>query len=251
MPRVDRVYRGHRFAQETVASAYELFKRYVSGLVPEVRTCWIEHRNERRTYPEAKDFMQDRRHEYDRARLEVVYKTASFLFDETATETLLEVGLPDEASAQAVVQLLDGAFEGDGVRRSIFLGHGRDPAWRKLSDHLAAQPDLRIHTYENSIRAGVTAIELLEELSERVQFAVLVHTCDDGARYPSDNVVHETGFFQGALGRHQTLVVRQRGCEGFHNIAGLHEVAFELDSIKDAFADVTRFIREALRRHPS
>ena len=107
--------------------------------------------------------------------------------------------------------------------------------------------NLSIRTYENSVTAGVTAIELLEQLGAEVDFAVLVHTCDTGPGQdggsPSPNVIHETGFFQGKLGRHRTVVVRERGCPVFHNIAGIHEVTFDADAIEETLEQVLLLIR--------
>ena len=211
MPMLEREYPNHRFDTETVRLAYDRFKSLVAGQVPEERQSKLLLAGEWQRLNEARDFFDAYAPDAQSAELSVVYKTSSFLFLFDGTRTRIEVGLPNAADAIGVVEILDAASFDTRSRRSVFVGHGRDPAWISLTEHLAAQSDLQILTYENSIGVGVTAIELLEQLAAEVDFAVLVHTRDgapsgDG-RVPSANVVHETGFFQGALGRHRTLVV--------------------------------------------
>jgi predicted nucleotide-binding protein len=247
---LEREYPNHRFDTETVRLAYDLFKRFVAGQVPEERQSKLLLSGEWKRLNEADDFFDAYAPDAQSAELTVIYKTSSFLFSFDGTGTRVEVGLPNLADATRVVEFFDLASTDTDSRSSVFIGHGRDPAWMSLAHHLDSQPDLRVLTYENSIGAGVTAIELLEQLALDIDFAVLVHTRDgapttDG-RVRSANVVHETGFFQGALGRHRTLVVRERGSSPFHNIAGLHEVTFGPESIEEAFDHVLRIVRRAL-----
>ena len=250
MPRLKREYPAHRFAAETVRVAYEVFKQAVAGEVPEERRARLLVDGEWRHLNEAHQFFDVYTADAESAELSVTYKTSSFLFSVDAPGTRVEVGLSGGADAAEVIEVFRAAAAAANRRWSVFVGHGRDPVWTHLSDHLASQSDLQVRTYENSIAAGVTAIELLEQFAAEVDFAILIHTRDGmpsrDEGQPSANVVHETGFFQGALGRHLTLVVRERGCPSFHNIGGLHEVTFEPNAIDDAFEHVLRLIRGAL-----
>ena len=246
MPRAEREYREHRFEADTVRAAYMLFKRCVAGKVPEERRSTIVADGVMRRFNEASEFLAAYSSDVEQAELAVIYKASSFLFSMVDSETHVEIGLPDRADVRDVLETFDSAAR----HWSVFLGHGRDPVWSRLADHLASVTDFTIRTYENSVIAGVTAIELLEQLGAEVDFAVLVHTCDtepgqDGGS-PSPNVIHETGFFQGKLGRHRTVVVRERGCPAFHNIAGIHEVTFEADAIEVTHEQVEDLIRSVV-----
>ena len=254
MPLLTREYLNHRFGAETVRLAYDTFKRLVVRQVPEKRRSRALIDGAWQHYGEAGDLFDAFTPDAQSVELSVVYKTSSFVFFFDGTRTTVEVGLPSATDVAYVVDFFDSAAPDTPGRHSVFVGHGRDPTWRSLSDFLASQPDLWVRTYENSIAAGVTAIELLEQLSTQVDFAVLVHTCDSelagSSGAPSANVVHETGFFQGALGRHRTLMVREKGCPNFDNIAGLHEVNFEPEAIEEAFEQILQLIRSTMPAQP-
>lgn len=247
MPRLEREYQ-QRFSAETLRLGYGLFKELVAGQVPEERRAQILAEGQWQHYPEASEFFAAYTPDAEAAEIALTYKTSSFLFVVDGATTRVEVGLPDDGNADRVIQVFEAATKPSVPRWLVFVGHGRDRIWLELSDHLSSLPDVEVRTYENSIAAGVTAIELLEQLAMRVDFAVLIHTCDDKSPNPdgrpSANVIHETGFFQGALGRHRTLVVRERGCPSFHNIGGLHEVTFEPEAISTTFEHVVRLIRD-------
>jgi predicted nucleotide-binding protein len=72
-------------------------------------------------------------------------------------------------------------------------------------------------------------------------FAILVHTAEDeqvdGQLRARQNVVHETGLFQGRLGFSRTIIVRQQGCETFSNLTGLKELR-HVSEIEEVFGDV-------------
>jgi predicted nucleotide-binding protein len=55
-------------------------------------------------------------------------------------------------------------------------------------------------------------------------------------------VVHETGLFQGRLGFSRAIIVRQRGCDAFSNVAGLQELHYT-DQIREAFGEVVAALR--------
>jgi predicted nucleotide-binding protein len=83
-------------------------------------------------------------------------------------------------------------------------------------------------------------------MTDQASFAILVHTAEDeqadGGLRARQNVVHETGLFQGKLGFSRAVIVRQRGCGEFSNLAGLNELQYTAD-IKEAFGGVLAVLR--------
>jgi 8-oxo-dGTP pyrophosphatase MutT (NUDIX family) len=130
----------------------------------------------------------------------------------------------------------------------VFIGHGRSPAWRRLADHLRDHHGCRIVAFESALRTGRSVTDVLAEMSREASFAILVHTAEDeqvdGRLRARQNVIHETGLFQGCLGYDRAIVVRERGCEDFSNLAGLQELHFGTD-IREVFGDVVATLRRA------
>jgi predicted nucleotide-binding protein len=83
-------------------------------------------------------------------------------------------------------------------------------------------------------------------MAKQASFAILVHTSEDeqagGGQRARQNVVHETGLFQGLLGIRRAIVLRQRGCEDFSNIAGVQELHYT-NEIREAFGEVVAVLR--------
>lgn len=126
---------------------------------------------------------------------------------------------------------------------SIFIGHGRDPSWRDLKDHLQDQHGFTVTAYEIGVRAGYSIQEVLEEMVNAASFALLIHTGEDEAGagdllQARQNVVHETGLFQGRLGFRRAVILREDGCQGFSNVVGTGELRFAKGNIREVFGDV-------------
>ena len=71
-------------------------------------------------------------------------------------------------------------------------------------------------------------------------FALLVLTREDetsgGCFRARQNVIHETGLFQGKLGFSRAVVVLEEGTESFSNISGIEQLRFA--KIQEIFGDV-------------
>ncbi len=124
----------------------------------------------------------------------------------------------------------------------IFVGHGRDPAWRDLKDHLQDKHGFTVTAYEIGARAGYSIQEVLDEMVKEAAFALLVHTGEDegadGSLLARQNVVHETGLFQGRLDFRRAIILREQGCEGFSNVIGTNEIRYSKGNIREVFGDV-------------
>lgn len=128
----------------------------------------------------------------------------------------------------------------------MFIGHGRSPAWRDLKDHLQDKHHLEVIAYEIGERAGHTIRDILEEMLEESSLAFLVFTGEDetheGVMRARQNVVHETGLFQGHLGFARAIAIVQEGVELFSNLEGVQQIRFR-ESIRETFGDVLAVIR--------
>lgn len=134
------------------------------------------------------------------------------------------------------------------VRESIkiYIGHGRSIQWRDLKDHLSEKQGFDVVAYETGARAGYTITEVLDDLSEEASIAFLVHTAEDqdarGHLHARENVVHETGLFQGKLGWKRAIVLLENGCNEYTNLAGIQQLRFAKGNIKEIFGDVMAII---------
>jgi len=124
----------------------------------------------------------------------------------------------------------------------IFIGHGHNPQWRDLKDYLQDKLHFEVHAFETEARAGFTIKEVLDEMTEIASFALLVHTGEDENKYGKlharENVIHETGLFQGKLGFRRAIVLLEDQCNEFSNIHGLQQIRFSKGNIKETFGEV-------------
>ena len=124
----------------------------------------------------------------------------------------------------------------------IFIGHGRNPLWRELKDHLQDQHNYDVVAYESGARAGHGTRDILEDMIKESSFAILVMTGEDETKddqlLPRLNVVHELGLFQGRLGFSRSIALLEDETQEFSNIHGVHQIRFSKGNIKETFGDV-------------
>lgn len=124
----------------------------------------------------------------------------------------------------------------------IFIGHGASPQWRDLKDHLHEQHGYEVVAYETGSRAGHTIRDVIAEMLDCSSFAILVmtgeDTMEDGTVRARQNVIHETGLFQGRLGFTKAVVLKEEGTEEFSNIHGVNQIRYTQGNIKETFGDV-------------
>lgn len=182
----------------------------------------------------------------------------TFIVHVRPTSVGVDIHLPTDADTKSVLYVFDANVDAarlpvadvmQETRRdvTIFIGHGHNPQWRDLKDHLhEKQRFAKVTAYETGERAGYTIVEVLEGLMDSAAFAILVHTAEDedtsGHRYARPNVIHETGLFQGKLGFKRALVLLEEGCDEFTNIIGLHQIHFQPGHIASTFGDVVAAI---------
>ena len=164
-----------------------------------------------------------------------------------------------EARERSVIQRVFNLFESDlpnsriaapeepPVAPRIFIGHGHNPQWRDLKDHLVDLHGFEVHAYEMGARAGHAVRDILEKLLKDADIGILVLTKDDesleGGFHPRLNVVHELGLFQGRLGFVRAVALAEDGVELFSNIHGIQRIDFSANNIRESFGEVVATIR--------
>ena len=129
----------------------------------------------------------------------------------------------------------------------VFIGHGNNPIWRDLKDHLNEQHNYEVIAYEVGARAGHEIRDILADMLQASSFAILVMTgedrTEDGQMQPRMNVVHELGLFQGHLGFDRAITLLERGTQEFSNINGVHQIRFSKGNIRETFGDVVATLK--------
>jgi hypothetical protein len=140
------------------------------------------------------------------------------------------------------------------VRKNVFIGHGRSPAWRELKDFVKDRLRLPYDEFNRVPAAGITNIARLSEMLDNAAVALLVLTAEDeradGGLQARMNVIHEVGLFQGRLGFSKAIVLLEEDCAEFANIQGLGQIRFPAGNISAVFEDV-RHVLERERLIPS
>lgn len=129
----------------------------------------------------------------------------------------------------------------------IFVGHGRSSQWKELKEHLQDMHGYEVVAYETGSRAGHTIRDILEDMLNKSSCAFLVLSAEDqmadGTFHARQNVIHETGLFQGRLGFSRAIVLREEGAEEFSNLAGIQEIRFGKGRIRETFGYVLAVVR--------
>ncbi|MHB9094908.1 MAG: TIR domain-containing protein [Eubacteriales bacterium] len=133
------------------------------------------------------------------------------------------------------------------VNHSIFIGHGRNKIWMQVKLFLQDELGLTTVGYESESRVGESIISVLEKMLEQSIFAVLVLTAEDetaeGTKRVRQNVIHESGLFQGKLGFRKVVLLKQKGIEDFTNVDGLQYISFNGDQIEQTFHELIRVLK--------
>jgi predicted nucleotide-binding protein len=143
---------------------------------------------------------------------------------------------------------MKGRFEGNmGRKRLARLLTKQVLVQSFLEDELG----LETVSFEKSAWAGLTVVQILEQMLHQATFAVLVLTGEDetevGSKRARQNVIHEAGLFQGLLGFRRAVMLLQHGVEPFSNIAGLQCIEFEANEIENSWVELRKaLVREGL-----
>jgi len=156
------------------------------------------------------------------------------LLDALTNDVLARVGDSERARGES------------GLRR-IFVGHGRNPIWSRVVNHLRDDLGLNVEAFETTSRTSEHIVDILKEVLDTCDAAVIVMTADDrtseGTGRARQNVIHEIGLFQGRRGFNRVILLQQVGTEDFSNVAGLQTARFT-ERVEEAFYDLDRAVRK-------
>lgn len=112
----------------------------------------------------------------------------------------------------------------------VFVAYGGGRAWEVVRDYLEAA-GFQVDAFTAQERAGEVTLDVVEGMIRTASVAVIVMTgvdrTEDGEVRARQNVVHETGFAHGALGRLNTVILREAGVTLPTNVEGLTYIPFE------------------------
>ena len=252
MPQKSKAFRLVKYPTDVIDDALALFvlKMGASPLVNQMFNVKLE--GESWDLDSLQEFEIEYKNDIQYAHLEMHYMGGYFCIVYQPYETNVQVRLKDRRDVNAVFSVFEKHYERyrkpeEEVKREmkdwlkIYIGHGRSPQWRDLKDHLENH-GYKVVAYETGARAGFTITEVLEKMRSETSFALLVHTGEDideaGIAHARENVAHETGLFQGSLGFRKAIVLLEKGCNEFSNIAGVQQLRFSKGNIKEIFGDV-------------
>jgi Predicted nucleotide-binding protein containing TIR-like domain len=203
------------------------------------------------------EFTADLANDYSAVQIEAkVGRDSSFsLYQESESRVAVESA--DRLGISRVFTVFDDARESCSLapepppaapELTVFIGHGRSLDWRDLKEHLTDKQGVKVVAYEVGSRAGHTIRDILDEMLSESSMAILVMTGEDetaaGKLRARQNVVHETGLFQGRLGFGRALVVAQDGIELYSNLDGIQQIRYRGGNIRESFGDVVAAIRK-------
>ncbi len=181
--------------------------------------------------------------------------------DTIHVDTIIAVSAPARSDIEAVFNVFEAYAESQPVipsddaritQPNVFIGHGHNPLWRDLKDHLQDKHDYNVVAYEIGARAGHQIRDILEEMLEDSDFAIQVMTGEDETiedeLLARQNVVYELGLFQGRLGFARGIVLLEHGTQEFSNIHGVQQIRFSKGNIKETFGDVLATLRREFPR---
>lgn len=128
----------------------------------------------------------------------------------------------------------------------IFIGHGRSLLWRELKDFISDRLGLDYDEFNRESVAGIATWERLNQMLSDASFAFLIMTAEDehsdSTLHARENVIHESGLFQGKLGSRRAIILFEEGCSEFSNIFGLSQLRFPKSRISAVFEEIRRVL---------
>ena len=181
-----------------------------------------------------------------------------YLMDKDFTRVYVE--FPERLKIESIFQVFERNLDESKIiikielePLTIFIGHGHNPQWRDLKDHLHEKHGLKVVAYEIGPRAGESIKDVLRNMLDESSFALLVLTGEDihtnGELHARENVIHELGLFQGRLGFTRAIALLEEGVLEFSNILGINQIRFEKGRIKETFGDVLATIRREFKNN--
>ena len=250
VPKKTKHYEWVKFPEEAIREARRAFYESHGAESPTatgLRTVDIS-RNESWRFDTDEEFFAEYRCDIRSASYEREYGGFKVDYGPLGIQvTIVSVELTSRASVEGVFSVFErwvdqGRIQQPKVTPTVFIGHGHTDDWKELRDRLRDRHHLKVRAFESDPRAGQTVRQVLEDELDRSSFALLVHTGEDELRVGEvsarENVVHETGLFQGRLGFERAIILREDGCEAFSNVLGVQEIRYSRGHVAEAISDV-------------
>jgi len=214
-----KYYHNVKFSAQVIEEAHDLFLSQLDS-TKEIRnptTMKVTTGNEEWNFDTRQEFLSGylKADDCTFAHHEQECSLSIFLYsDEKYTSVTVEFS--ERSKIESIFQVFERNLnESKIVTESepltIFIGHGHNPQWRDLKDHLHEKQGLNVNHYEIGPRVGKSIKEVLEEMLNESSFAILVLTGEDmhtnGELHARENVIHELGLFQGRLGFTRAIIL--------------------------------------------
>jgi len=258
MPEKSKDYRYVIFTPEVIRAAAEAMMEKLQNKKPTYAVYKILFPDEEWTYDTEDEFFAGYRKGFWGVSYQKSFSHRGIYIHATDVETSVSVKMPTRSEVEKVFNI----FEENVIKCQIpkppkerqkrpiikvFIGHGHDPQWRDLKDHLHDKQGIAVEHYEHGARAGLTILEVLNEMLTSSSFAVLVLTGEDedaeGKLHARENVIHELGLFQGRLGLRKAIILLEEDVEEFSNIRGINQIRFSKRNIQETYGEVLAAIR--------
>ena len=236
----------------------EIIKESIEKFVDKQKTknsYRLKKENETWEYDDEREFFADYRKNHESSTLRKSNENINITISYTKnSDTTISIKASSRGEIESAFEIFEKNYKNSVVEITkevkspiIFIGHGRSIQWRDLKDHLGDKHDFKIEAYETGARAGHQIKDILEDMSSKSTFAILVMTAEDkddnGKLNARPNVIHEIGLFQGKLGFSKAIVLLEDSTEEFSNLQGIQQIRYSKGNIKETFGDVLATIK--------
>ena len=130
----------------------------------------------------------------------------------------------------------------------VFIAYGGGRAWEVVRDYLN-RAEIEVDAFTETERVSRFTIDVVSEMIYSASMAVIVMTGadqrSDGTKHARENVIHEAGFAQGALGIRNTLILAEEDVVVPSNLAGVTYIPFAVGEVHTTADRVIARIKEA------
>src|SRR6267143_3228921 len=259
-------YEWTKFTSEIIKEALAVFLEFVRRTEKPTATYNVSKGKVKWTFDNESEFFAEYRKECDSALMFCTWGLSgpTFFFSYRNTFGVpscdVHVALANRAEIEGVFSVFESGRVSSTIPRPkppsqpwesrvrVFVGHGQDPSWKALRDHLQDKQKLPVESYEGDPRAGSTISDVLTSMLGKATFAILVLTGEsvdrEGKLHARENVIHELGLFQGKLGFNRAIALVEEGVTEFSNLHGVQQLRFSKGAIDVTFGDVLAVIRK-------
>ena len=180
--------------------------------------------------------------------------TFGFYFGNTTHSDFVEKCKKDLTSTKAIFQTYLEEMKEENTSNynnhcntnfsRIFIVHGHDDKLKESVARIIEKQDIEVIILSEKANQGRTIIEKFEDYSD-VCGAICLFTADDVGKAKSEseektrarqNVVLETGYFMGKLGRNRVVILTDKGIEMPSDLSGVvytNTQNWQIDLLKD------------------